>query len=561
MSRSIGASTDGCAPALRGARGAAPGKPGGRVRPAYERPLSAAFAGRLLLVVAAGLFALSLVPTPAAAASSASPHRQRLATSSAQKTRTSTAVLARGSGYGAAHGSALVRALQRRLAGVGYVPGPIDGLYGPLTEGAVRAFQAARGLQVDGIAGPQTRAALSRPPRVLYPGTGDQGEASAPVQTLQHRLAGAGYSPGPIDGRFGPLTERAVREFQAARGLQVDGIAGRQTLTHLRLPSHPHQASHRPVHSPHAQPITPQHQRAVPSAPKNAQATRRGGSSATDWLLIIVALGLALVTVNAIGIYRRRRNMDVGQATPAVETPPGDAQAEAASEPRHHLADRVEDPGDLFNLGLSLEKRGNRAEAMMAYRRAGQQGHALAATYLGVLLEAEGDFEGAEAAYRRADEQGNAIAAFSLGVLLDKQGDLAEAVLAYVRADKRGHAAAATSIGVLLEEEGKFADAAATYRRADRRGDAAGAFNLGLLLEEQGALAGAEAAYRRAHERAEGELKRIAQVALDDLAARSQPATPLPSDRPNLYRIPDAGRPSPGRGSIHQRTRGRRHVP
>ncbi len=53
-----------------------------------------------------------------------------------------------------------VLAVQRRLKTLGFPPGPLDGRYGPATERAVRAFQAAAGIEVDGIVGPQTRAAL-----------------------------------------------------------------------------------------------------------------------------------------------------------------------------------------------------------------------------------------------------------------------------------------------------------------------------------------------------------------------------------------------------------------
>lgn len=53
-----------------------------------------------------------------------------------------------------------VRALQARLAELGYYGGELDGDYGGGTKKAVRAFQKQCGLDADGIAGPKTIAAL-----------------------------------------------------------------------------------------------------------------------------------------------------------------------------------------------------------------------------------------------------------------------------------------------------------------------------------------------------------------------------------------------------------------
>jgi peptidoglycan hydrolase-like protein with peptidoglycan-binding domain len=52
------------------------------------------------------------------------------------------------------------------------------------------------------------------------------------VKTVQKALNDAGFSCGPVDGRFGSMTEQAVRGFQAAHQPEagpVDGIVGKVT--------------------------------------------------------------------------------------------------------------------------------------------------------------------------------------------------------------------------------------------------------------------------------------------------------------------------------------------
>jgi hypothetical protein len=51
--------------------------------------------------------------------------------------------------------------LQRRLAALGFSPGPQDGVLGPMTRTALRQFQASAGLEPDGIAGAATWTALA----------------------------------------------------------------------------------------------------------------------------------------------------------------------------------------------------------------------------------------------------------------------------------------------------------------------------------------------------------------------------------------------------------------
>ena len=130
-----------------------------------------------------------------------------------------------------------VRDVQTRLAGLGYRIEPdAAGTFDPSTEAAVRAFQQARGLVVDGIVGAGTWTELvdagyalgDRTLYLHYPYL--QGDD---VRTLQRRLDALGFDPGRQDGIFGDRTDRALREFQRNVGLPVDGIVGATTIQAL----------------------------------------------------------------------------------------------------------------------------------------------------------------------------------------------------------------------------------------------------------------------------------------------------------------------------------------
>ena len=53
------------------------------------------------------------------------------------------------------------------------------------------------------------------------------------VLQVQRRLERLGFEPGPLDGEYGPATERAVRSFQASAGIAADGVVGPQTRAAL----------------------------------------------------------------------------------------------------------------------------------------------------------------------------------------------------------------------------------------------------------------------------------------------------------------------------------------
>ena len=74
------------------------------------------------------------------------------------------------------------------------------------------------------------------PPTAIYvppPPTLRKGDNGTQVQTLQGRLNANGASL-KVDGDFGLITERALRAYQTAHGLVVDGICGPQCWAALK---------------------------------------------------------------------------------------------------------------------------------------------------------------------------------------------------------------------------------------------------------------------------------------------------------------------------------------
>src|SRR5437870_7516220 len=120
--------------------------------------------------------------------------------------------------------------LQVALRAYGTYLGPIDGIPGPATVRGVKKFQQRVGLHVDGKAGAATRRAFGPLGRPLFGArTLRRGAFGWDVSVLQFLLARRGELV-PIDGFFDTRTERALRRFQRARRLAIDGIAGQRTL-------------------------------------------------------------------------------------------------------------------------------------------------------------------------------------------------------------------------------------------------------------------------------------------------------------------------------------------
>jgi hypothetical protein len=121
-------------------------------------------------------------------------------------------------------GSDVVRV--QRLLGI-----PADGIFGVQTAAAVRAFQAAHRLQVDGIVGPQTWGAL----------LAGRNTPAAPATRPWLRMGSTGSYVRQaqlllgvqVDGIFGAQTRGATVAFQTLLHLRADGIIGTQTWAAL----------------------------------------------------------------------------------------------------------------------------------------------------------------------------------------------------------------------------------------------------------------------------------------------------------------------------------------
>src|SRR5262245_49770646 len=105
--------------------------------------------------------------------------------------------------------SAQVRAVQQALRAKGQDPGPADGVLGPKTRGALKAYQQAEKLPATGEMDPETLARLGVKARP------QQRAAPQRVREVQQALTDMGLDPGPVDGRMGPRTREALQRYVA----------------------------------------------------------------------------------------------------------------------------------------------------------------------------------------------------------------------------------------------------------------------------------------------------------------------------------------------------------
>ena len=143
-----------------------------------------------------------------------------------------------------------VEEIQITLTNLEYDIDVVDGRMGQKTREAIKEFQESRGLKSTGYVDKRTweliedimreaderavdrtyavdvRSAYSE--KIMV--NSDRVPTAAQIQTA---LKNAGFDPGAIDGKIGPRTQQAVKEFQRAKGLKVDGKVGPKTWEDL----------------------------------------------------------------------------------------------------------------------------------------------------------------------------------------------------------------------------------------------------------------------------------------------------------------------------------------
>lgn len=159
--------------------------------------------------------------------------------------------------------SETIRQVQQRLNELNYEAGPVDGQMGPQTRGALRDFQAARGLAQTGRLNASTLNALdieagaaaehgmqtarseeqtrseARQPHeqagVQRAGQQQFQTALSPeeIRQVQQKLNESGFDAGQVDGIMGPRTEAAIKNFQESNAIEATGSLNQKTLDEL----------------------------------------------------------------------------------------------------------------------------------------------------------------------------------------------------------------------------------------------------------------------------------------------------------------------------------------
>lgn len=135
---------------------------------------------------------------------------------------------------------AVVHALQQKLSDAGYYRGPVDGIAGPQTRAAIAEFERDTGLVERGEATPEILSRIE----AWTPGRSQGGQdpvaalissaSDRTVAAVQAALSRAAYGPLSADGVFGEQTRDAITRFQLDQGLPLTGAIDQQLIDRLQ---------------------------------------------------------------------------------------------------------------------------------------------------------------------------------------------------------------------------------------------------------------------------------------------------------------------------------------
>jgi peptidoglycan hydrolase-like protein with peptidoglycan-binding domain len=108
--------------------------------------------------------------------------------------------------------------VQRSMAKLGYSPGPIDGILGPITENAIREFRLTYFLGDHTCIDHTLLALIDSAPWIAQKTNLKIDLDENSVRALQRQLLRLGYDPGPPDGLLGPKTRAAIGRYQRDLG-------------------------------------------------------------------------------------------------------------------------------------------------------------------------------------------------------------------------------------------------------------------------------------------------------------------------------------------------------
>jgi len=134
--------------------------------------------------------------------------------------------------------------MQLVLKSYGYYEGNIDGLFGSISKNALIQFQTQNNIVADGIIGSQTCNLLLNKSEIIKKVNSNisieisdtsktENDYSQEIYDAQLKLKELGLYTSTVDGINGPVTKRALKNFQSKSGLSPDGVLGPLTLAAL----------------------------------------------------------------------------------------------------------------------------------------------------------------------------------------------------------------------------------------------------------------------------------------------------------------------------------------